>query len=157
MDEIERNLRRSSIDDSSDSESDSSSESSYQSSSSSNSSNRSQQHITDLGQYSYDTFPFDGSYRPGVVQLSSNELEKDPDLFQLVRILQNPEHLQRILKASNLRPTGTALPDVPLVGHPVKGDYFGICSELKASQVQQRKTRLHRESHLEVACKQKEP
>jgi len=84
----------------------------------------------ELSKYTYDDFPFDGTYCPGLVDLSP-VLKKDPDLFQLVHILQTDESLQELLKSANLRPKRVDLPAAPQMGQPVKGDYFGTCQELK--------------------------
>jgi hypothetical protein len=58
------------------------------------------------------------------------DIVKDPDMFEIVRILSDDKLTQDLLKEFNLRPRGTDLPNIAGPGHPVVGDYFGVCSEL---------------------------
>jgi len=54
----------------------------------------------------------------------------DPDIFNLVRILDNDQLTQDLLKEFSLRPSGRELPVGPQMGQPVKNEFFGICSQL---------------------------
>jgi hypothetical protein len=86
--------------------------------------------IEELNRYTYDTYATSDTYSPGTVSLIPNDNKQDPDIFGLVRMLDDDHLTQEFLKEYNLRPKGIEQPGDRGRGHPVAGEYFGICSEL---------------------------
>ena len=84
----------------------------------------------ELNRYTYDTFPVDGRYSPNMFNVLPNDLPNDHDLFSFVRLLSNDNELQSFLKEIDMRPKGRELPEARNAGHPVVGDFFGICKDL---------------------------